>query len=213
MDIPLESPIPSLTMLPNQTSDQETKFTIICHDEIFERVTTADEHGKPLFRVSGGPWGSSWSWRRKVWDVRAAALENNNNNNNKCLFDLRHYKISLKNGWIVETPEGQEICSLVHKAFFTKEHSAINATMRTEAGEQVLVCMRPVAGAGCASKVTVNIGETTIAVISKVSSDTEASFGVGRHGSVWEARVAAGVDQSFVRNPPPFFSFPRSSPI
>lgn len=185
MDVAVQSPSPPVTMLSGQSSDQETTFTVTCHDKVFERVTTADPHGKALFRVEGAPWGTSWSWRRKVLDVVK----------NEHLFDFRHHSLSLKNGWVVETPAGREICSLVHKAFFTKEHSAINATVRTEVGEQVLVVMRPT-DESCAS-VMLNIDDTTIAVISRVT-DTDASFGVGKDGSVWEARVAAGVDRSLV---------------
>lgn len=103
--------------------------------------------------------------------------------------------LDLKNGWVVESPDGGQLCSLQHKAQVTRDHSAVDVTVRTEAGEDVLAVMRP--NGHAAITVTVSVGDTIIATVHKVEDNSPGMRG-DRERSVWEARVAAGVDLSFV---------------
>ncbi|KAI4868912.1 hypothetical protein F4820DRAFT_444557 [Hypoxylon rubiginosum] len=100
-----------------------------------------------------------------------------------------------KNGWVVESPDGGQLCSLQHKAQVTRDHSAVDVTVRTEAGEDVLAVMRP--NGHAAITVTVSVGDTIIATVHKVEDNSPGMRG-DRERSVWEARVAAGVDLSFI---------------
>ncbi|KAI0907730.1 hypothetical protein F4823DRAFT_601847 [Ustulina deusta] len=124
-------------MLGDYLSQQETTLTLHCHDSTFQKVTALDTEQKPVFRVEGSTWGTSWSWRRKVFDAT----------DNRHFFDFRHESFDFKNRWIVEDATGRKLCSLVHKNQLTSNHSAIDATVRTVAGEDILVCMRPQDGA------------------------------------------------------------------
>lgn len=189
MDHQVQTPNPPVTMLSGYVTQQDTELTVYCHDAIFKRATAVDGAGKDLFRVEGTSWGKSWSWRRRVWDQAG----------DRPLFDLRHESISIKNGWVVETPDDrQRLCSLVHRSFLTREHSAINATVRTETGEQVLVVMRQRDLA--ATSTTVSVGDDTVATIEK-SEDNDTMFLKDRDRSIWKAQVGPGVDLSLVSEP------------
>lgn len=132
--IPLEPAKPSLTMMRNgnYVTEKETVLTVLCHDRLQSRVSISMEN-KSLFHVEGARWGTSWSWRRKVFDDMTGAH----------MFDFRHESVSLKNGWIVHNAENEKLCSLVHKQFFTKTHSGIVATIHTQAGQDVNVDLHP----------------------------------------------------------------------
>ncbi|KAI1377694.1 hypothetical protein F4677DRAFT_45302 [Hypoxylon crocopeplum] len=185
MDTPLFPPNPPLIMLGGHMSQHETELIIRCHDRIFRKVSASDHSGQALFRVEGARFGTSWSWRRKVFDSVT----------DKHLFDVRHENFDIKNKWVVETPDALQLCSLVHKAQLTSNHSSINVTVRTEAGEQVLVVMRQVDRS--ALTVIISIGDTTIATIQK-TEDNDITFLGNKDRSVWKARVAAGVDLKLI---------------
>ncbi|KAI0010571.1 hypothetical protein F4779DRAFT_304193 [Xylariaceae sp. FL0662B] len=185
MDIPLQAPNPPLTMLPGHTSQHETTLNVRCHDHAFKKVTVSDDAGKALFHVEGTTFGTSWSWRRKVLD----------STNDRHLFDFRHESIDIKNGWVVDGPDSRRLCSLVHKSQITKEHSAIDATVRTEAGEQVLVAMRPIDREALTT--TLSVGDTTFGSIQKVEANYIVFQG-NRDKTVWKVRVAPGVDLSLI---------------
>ncbi|RYP08987.1 hypothetical protein DL764_001555 [Monosporascus ibericus] len=172
-------------MLTSYISEQEITFVVYCHDSTFKHVTVTDSKGQPMFHVNGTTTGTSWSWRRKVYD----------SSSDHVLFDFRHHNIDIKNGWVVESPTGRKLCSLVHKAQITTKHSAIDATVHTESGEQVLVLMRP--NDLGALIVTISVGGTAIATIRKVEANDRVIRGK-RNRSVWEVRVASGVDLSLV---------------
>lgn len=126
---------PCLTMMRTGkfvVTEKETVLTVLCHDRLQSRVSIAVENQR-LFRVEGARWGTSWSWRRKVFDDVTGAH----------MFDFRHDSVSLKNGWIIHNAENQKLCSLVHRKFFTKTHSAIVATIYTQNGQDVTVDMQP----------------------------------------------------------------------
>ncbi|RYP78056.1 hypothetical protein DL771_000749 [Monosporascus sp. 5C6A] len=185
MEIPLQTPNPPVNMLTSYISEQEMTFIVHCHDRTFKHVTAADSNGQPLFHVKGTTPGTSWSWRRKVYD----------SSNDHLLFDFRHHSLDIKNGWVIESPTGRKLCSLVHKAQITSKHSAIDATVHTESGEQVLVLMRP--NDHGALTVTISVGGTAIATIRKAEDNDLVILGK-RNRSVWEVRVASGVDLSLV---------------
>ncbi|RYP50187.1 hypothetical protein DL768_004243 [Monosporascus sp. mg162] len=185
MEIPLQSPNPQVNMLTSYISKQEMTFIVYCHDSTFKHVTAADSKGQPLFHVEGTTFGTSWSWLRKVYD----------SSNDHLLFDFRHHSLDIKNGWVIESPTGRKLCSLVHKAQITTKHSAIDATVDTESGEQVMVFMRP--NDHGSLTVTISVGGMAIATIRK-TEDNDLAFRGKRNRSVWEVRVASGVDLSLV---------------
>lgn len=131
---PLRPASPPITMLRGNAyvTEGETVLTILSHDRLQSKVSIYVDD-KSLFHVEGARWGTSWSWRRKVFE----------DTNGAHVFDFRHESVSLKNGWIIENDEKEKLCSLVHKKFFTKTHSGIVATLRTQAGEDVTVDMQP----------------------------------------------------------------------
>lgn len=132
--IPLQPAKPSFIMMHNSNyvTEKETVLTVLCHDRLQSRVNIYMED-RSLFHVEGARWGTSWSWRRKVFDDMTGAH----------MFDFRHESVSLKNGWIVHNAENGRLCSLVHRKFFTKTHSGIVATMYPSAGQDVKVNMQP----------------------------------------------------------------------
>lgn len=132
--IPLQPANPPLTIMRNGTyvTQKETVLTFLCHDRLQSRVSISMEN-RSIFHIEGARWGTSWSWRRKVFDDMTGAH----------MFDFRHESVSLKNGWIVHNAENEKLCSLVHKRFFTKTHSGIVATIHTQAGQDVNVDMQP----------------------------------------------------------------------
>ncbi|KAI0850326.1 tubby C-terminal-like domain-containing protein [Daldinia vernicosa] len=184
METPLQTPSPPVNILNGYVSPQQVTLNVYCHDRIFKKVTVTDSTSQPVFRVEGTSFGTSWSWRRKVFD-----------SSNTHLFDFRHKSVDIKNGWIIENPNGDKLCSLVHKSQITRSHSAIDATVRTQVGEEVLVIMRPNDHAALAT--TISVDGAAIATIRKVEDNDVASLGT-RDRSVWEVRVASGVDLSLI---------------
>lgn len=213
--IPLQPASPPLTMLQGDAyvTDKETVLTVLCHDRLQSRVSIYME-GKSLFHVEGARWGTSWSWRRRVFEDATGAH----------LFDFRHESVSLRNGWLIQNGEQEKLCSLVHKKFFTKTHSGIAATLRTQGGEEVMVDMEPsdeckpctdigpenlcnsvrigyTDAAIVAVATTVSVGNQTVACIYKIAMETSLS-GYDKDRSLYKIHVAAGVDLSFVRISP-----------
>ncbi|KAI0552066.1 hypothetical protein F4679DRAFT_537550 [Xylaria curta] len=185
MDIKLQSLSPPVNMLDGYLSQQETTLTLHCHDSSFKKATAVDAERNPVFRVEGTTWGTSWSWRRKVLDAT----------NNRHLFDFRHESLDFKNRWVVEDTTGRKLCSLVHKNQLTINHSAIDVTVRTAAGEDILVLMRPHDGA--ALMTTISVDGTIIATIRKAIDNTK-TFRGDQDNSVWELRVATATDMTMI---------------
>ncbi|KAI8963433.1 tubby C-terminal-like domain-containing protein [Daldinia sp. FL1419] len=184
METQLQTPSPPVNVFKDYVSTQHTTLNIYCHDRIFKRVTVTDSTGQTLFRVEGTSFGTSWSWRRKV-------LDGSDNH----IFDFRHKSIDIKNGWIIENPDGDKLCSLVHKSQLTHSHSAVDATVRTQFGEEVLVIMRP--NDHAALNATISVDDKAIATIRKVEDNDLARLGT-RDRTVWEVQVASGVDLSLI---------------
>lgn len=189
-DHPVQTATPQLVMLGGYQAQHETTMTVYCHDQAMKKVTAFGEKEKQLFHVEGAAFGTSWSWRRKVFDSTTQ----------EHLFDFRHESISLKNPWLIEEKGGKKLCSIAHNAQLTYEHSAVNATVRTQAGEDVVVAMRQKDHA--ATTAHIQIGDSTVAVIYKTEDNDLSPLPKGRHRSVWKARIAPGTDLSFVRKPP-----------
>lgn len=185
MDVPLASPSPPVNMLRGHVTADATTLTVHCHDRIFKQVTFVDNDGRALFRCEGQSYGSSWSWRRKVYDGTG-----------QYLFDLRHNNIDIKNGWVVETPMKQKVCSLDFTSFWTKGPAAITATVRTQAGENVVVKTHPKDRSALTTAIRVD--GISFASITKLE-DNDAVRMEGRDRSVWRINVAPGVDLSLVR--------------
>lgn len=199
---PLTKPEPPVIMLEGHTSTGETSFTVECHDRVFNLVTTALDTplNEPLFRAES-KLGTSWSWRRKVYDQPAGAPQ-------KHIFDFRHHSIDPKNRWLVEAADdSRQLAELVHRKQVTSVgHSDIDATVRTTAGEEVVVSMRRSGSASAAFEdMSLSVGDTTFAHIQKIAYTPPVGL-VGKvvgesiksPSSVWKATVAEGVDMSLV---------------
>ncbi|RYP60841.1 hypothetical protein DL770_009919 [Monosporascus sp. CRB-9-2] len=171
MEIPLQTPKPQVNILTDYISEEEMSFIVYCHDSTFKHVTAADSNGQPLFHVMGTTFGTSWSWRRKVYD----------SSNDQHIFDFRHHSLDIKNGWVAESPTGRKLCSLENKSQIATKHFAIDATVYAESGEDVLVLMRPTDPS--ALTVTISVGGTAIATIRKAEDNT--TFRGKRDRSVW----------------------------
>ncbi|ETS75976.1 hypothetical protein PFICI_12920 [Pestalotiopsis fici W106-1] len=184
MDISLDSPSPPVNMLRGHVTAESTTFTIHCHDRIFKQVTAVDDSGRTVFRCEGQSYGSSWSWRRKVYDGTGQHL-----------FDLRHNSIDIKNGWVVETPLKEKVCSLDFTSFWTKGPAAITAKVRTQAGEDVVVRTHPQDHSALTT--TLGVDGISFASITKLE-DNDVVHMEGRDRSVWKVKVAPGVDLSLV---------------
>ncbi|KAK5633151.1 hypothetical protein RRF57_008865 [Xylaria bambusicola] len=152
------------------------------------QATVVNAEGNPIFRVEGTAFGKSWSWRRKVFDAV----------NNQHLFDFRHQSLDLKNRWVLEDSTGRKLGSIVHKTQLTTSHSAIDATVRTTAGEDVLAVMQP--RDATALTVTVSINDTIIATITKVADNRRILSHGDLDSSVWSIKVAAATDLTLVRS-------------
>ncbi|KAI0506243.1 hypothetical protein F5B22DRAFT_473586 [Xylaria bambusicola] len=185
MDISLQSPTPPVEILSGYVSEDEKTLALHCHDDTFKAATVFNAEGNPVFRVEGTSFGKSWSWRRKVFD---AAYDRH-------LFDFRHENFDFKNRWVLEDNTGRKFGSFVHKSQLTTNHSAIDATVRTTAGEDVLVTMRPRDAAALTVAVTVN--DTTIAAIGKVADNRNTLSHKG-DSTVWSIRVAAATDLTLI---------------
>lgn len=204
---PLTTPKPPVIMLDGHTRTTETSFTVECHDRAFNLVTAALDTppNEPLFRAES-KLGTSWSWRRKVFsagpggDAAAAAQEH--------LFDFRHHSVDPKNRWLVEAADDKrQLAELVHaKQVTSVGHSDINATVRTTAGEDVVVSMRRSGSASVAFEdMSLSVGDTTFAHIQKIAYTPPVGLvgkvigeSVKSPSSVWKATVAEGVDMSLV---------------
>ncbi|KAJ4422376.1 hypothetical protein N0V82_002931 [Gnomoniopsis sp. IMI 355080] len=198
-DHPLQSATPTVVMLNGyQSPQEETTLTLYCHDHAMKKATAIGDKEKKLFHVEGATFGTSWSWRRKVFDSTSQAH----------LFDFRHASVSLKNSWVVETGQdgykgsdgnnsiARQICSIVHNSQITAEHSSVNATVRTQAGEDVLIVMRQKDTA--ATSAYVQVGDATVAIIYKMVDNFQLPLPKDRDRSVWKARIAPGTDLSMI---------------
>lgn len=183
-------------MLSGHEVPKEMSFTIHCHDSNFKKVTAIsdedDNEGELLFSVKGTIFGTSWSWRRKVFS---------GSSNENHIFDFRHNSLDIKNGWVIETLDtggkARTLCSLVHQAQITTQHSAVNAAVRTEAGEDVRIAIRSKNNDSSAITRTISVNNVRFAVINK-EEDNNAAFRANRDRTVWKARVVPGVDLSLV---------------
>ncbi|KAH8781207.1 hypothetical protein F5883DRAFT_539616 [Diaporthe sp. PMI_573] len=189
-DHPVQAAKPQVVMLNGYQTQHETTMTLYCHDQAMKKVTVIGEKDKKLFHVEGAAFGTSWSWRRKVFD---SVTE-------KHLFDFRHESISLKNPWLIEDKDGRKLCSIVHNTQLTYEHSAVNATIRTQAGEDVVVAMRQKDHA--ATTAHIQVGNSTVAVIYKIEDNDLSPLPKDRYRSVWKARIAPETDLSMVTQRP-----------
>lgn len=165
--------------------DEETTITVECHDRVFQSVTVLDEAGQTIYTAEGKGMGS-WSWRRTVKDASGRPL-----------FDLRHFGYGMKNKWAVESPDGRKICSLQHVTYMNKERSALDAVVRNEAakGEEVAVEVRPMDRG--ALRTMVSIEDAPVAEIRILEANDVVNL-QGLNRSVWQARVAGGVDIALV---------------
>ncbi|KAI0974216.1 hypothetical protein F4678DRAFT_402983 [Xylaria arbuscula] len=182
MDVQLQSPQQSFCMLDGHTTQEETTMILHYHDVIFKNASILNDKGKPIFRIEGSP---SWSWKRKIF----------NSAGDRLLFDFRHESSDVKDRWKVEDPNGREMCSLAYEKQTT---SAVEATVHTLAGEDVLVLMRP---QSCGSVWTsISVGGATIATICRFVDNARIWGNTNRNKdqTAWVIHVAAGVDLSMI---------------
>ncbi|KAI3399859.1 hypothetical protein diail_5370 [Diaporthe ilicicola] len=200
---PLTTPSPPVIMLPGHTTERETSITVECHHHAFNLVTaTLDgDPSEPLFRVEA-KLGTSWSWRRKVF---ADSPGGSPPEQRRHLFDFRHASVDPKNRWLVEAAgDKRQLAELVHQKQITSlGHSDVDATVRTVAGEDVVVSMRRADDVG--EDVTVSVDGAPFARIEKVSYQAPTGvvgslIGEKATGpsSVWKVKAADGVDLALV---------------
>ncbi|KAI1269270.1 hypothetical protein F5Y18DRAFT_180369 [Xylariaceae sp. FL1019] len=160
-------------MLGGYTRQTDTTITINCHDATFKQITGVDEIGNIIFQVEGSKYGTSWSWRRKVYDETDP----------RHFFDFQHRSMDLKSRWIVEGPTGRDLCSLIHEKRVTANPFGIDATVHTKTGEDAVIEIAP-QNSGVTTA-AVNVGGVTVALIRKSFACTKA----------WD-KVDGGPDQS-----------------
>lgn len=193
-------------MLPGHTTERETSITVECHHHAFNLVTaTLDgDPGEPLFRVEA-KLGTSWSWRRRVF---AEAPDGGSPDQRRHLFDFRHASVDPKNPWLVEAADDKrQLAELVHQKQITSlGHSDVDATVRTAAGEDVVVSMRREGdGHRGGEAVTVSVDGAPFARIDNVAYTAPTGvvgYVVGEKAkgppSVWRVTAAAGADLALV---------------
>ncbi|ROW00340.1 hypothetical protein VMCG_07333 [Cytospora schulzeri] len=179
---PLQSANPPVVMLNGYQVQHEMTLTLHCRDKGMKKATASGEKEKKLFHVEG----TSWSWRRKVFDSTTQ----------KHLFNFRHKSISLKNPWVIEGHSGQKLCSITHNSQNTHEHSTVNATVRIQTGEDIVVAMRQMDHTATAAQV--QVGDATVAIIYKIEDNNLSHLSKDRDRSVWKARIAPETDLSLV---------------
>ncbi|KAI1768674.1 hypothetical protein GGR53DRAFT_531096 [Hypoxylon sp. FL1150] len=108
----------------------ESTLSLVCLSSAGRIFTAEDDSGYPLFHASGLPFGMSLSGRCNVHDVVAG----------RRLFDFRHHLLGYKSGWVVESLDGDKLCS-VRREKCPAGHLNIVATVPTQG--DVLVTMWP----------------------------------------------------------------------
>jgi len=187
MDATLEAPSTPIAISDCSVSKEEVGFSVQCHDRVFKNVTVLDEDGQELFTAESRGVGS-WSWRRTVKSKTSGVP----------LFDLLHPGVlNIKNNWMVQTPDGREMCTLNHVSFMGKERSALDMVLRNEAdnGNEITLHIRPQDRSAITTLVTLE--NTTIAEIRLMESNDVSNL-TGKDRSLWKARVAGRVDTAIV---------------
>ncbi|TVY16132.1 hypothetical protein LARI1_G006241 [Lachnellula arida] len=163
----------------------ETSLAMHCHDRTFQNTTVLGEAGEKVFTVESKGSGSL-SWRRTVKDASGAHI-----------FDLRHFGYAFKNKWAVESPSSREIGTLRMVKALGREHSAFDMVVLNEAdkGNEVNVEIRP--NDRSALMTRVNIDGSPVAEIRVLESNDVVNLR-DKDRSVWEARLAGGVDRALV---------------
>jgi hypothetical protein len=186
MDTPLINQATPVTMSGDFTTKEATKLTMLCHDRLFKSVTIFSGIGEKLFTVDSKGMGS-FTWRRTLRDTSGNAI-----------LDLRHLGWAMKNKWVVESPTGEEWCSLKHTESMGKERSALDIFVGNN-GKETFVEVRP--NDRSALTTMVNIEGRPVAAIQLVESNDVVNL-EGLNRSTWEARTASGVDLTLVSSIP-----------
>ena len=182
MDTSLETPSFSVAIADGFISKGETSIVMQCHDRVFKRVTVLEEGGEKLFTAES-KGVASMSWRRTVKDASGSPL-----------FELRKVAgYTFKTKWVVESPDGREICSVRQSSF--KQRLALDVVVQNEDDKdnEVMVEVRP--KDQNALTTLINVEGASIAEIQMTGVNTSLN---GLDRSVWRARVAGGVDRALV---------------
>lgn len=180
MDAELSVPQEPLCLIEGHLTDQETVIWVKCHDRHLQHITVINNDGEKLFYVEGSAKGfNSSSFRRALKDASGNSV-----------FDLRRSQID---GWYVEDPDKKRIAKLKHIKYFTRAHTAIDATL---GDSEVRVQMRP--RDHMATTTYLNSGGSVIAEILLHVNNTPRRFNGDRDLSVFRVRAAKGADLSLV---------------
>lgn len=177
-----------VVVTPGNTTAQETTLEVHCRDRVFQDVSVFDVTNKrEIFRVTGNGI-MSWSFRRALMDA-----------NGEHILDFRHYDISAKNRWTIESPEGKQMATMEHVNQVTKSHSNVNAVFfSAHNGDDINVEMRQLDRAALTT--VLMIQGTTVAEINLIKeNDIIFNQARGKERSVWNVRVAADMDLTLVR--------------
>jgi hypothetical protein len=185
MDTKLQSLPSPVTILDGHVTEGETTITMRCHDRTFKTVTILTSDNQPLFTVDGKGSGSI-SWQRTIRGTDGVAL-----------FDLRHPNWGMKNLWTVKRPSGRDLCSLKHVEYLGKARSALDMTVFNESdiGAEVMVKIQPKDASALTT--VVRVGEVAIAEI-RIVEDNDVVDLKGKDRTVWQARIAGGIDLGVV---------------
>lgn len=182
MEIPLQFQTFPIFLSETPATKLETALTMHCHDKAFKQVTILDEAGETLFTVECKPY-ASWSWRRTVKDASGVHL-----------FDLRKVSDGIaRHKWIVESMNGRQLCSIHHASMTNRLILEMMVRNESTKGEEAMIRIRPLDQGGITT--LVEIGGTTAAEIRIMENNFHSN---GRDRSVWEARVAGGIDLKLV---------------
>ncbi|TVY51649.1 hypothetical protein LCER1_G007037 [Lachnellula cervina] len=185
MNVLLQPPSVPVAISEEPIGKAEASLTMYCHDRTFHNTTVLSEAGEQIFTVESKGSGSL-SWRRTVKDASGAHV-----------FNLRHFGYAFKNKWAVESPSGREIGTLRMVKALGREHSAFDMVVLNEAdkGNEVDFEIRP--NDRSALMTTVNIDGSPVVEIRVLESNDVVRLR-DKDRSIWEARLAGGVDQALI---------------
>ncbi len=74
MELPLQTPEPPVTMISGFEAEENSAFTVQCHDKSFKSITASDAAGHILFQAEGEPGdfmeppaqSLRWLWQASV---------------------------------------------------------------------------------------------------------------------------------------------------
>ncbi|KAF2716927.1 hypothetical protein K431DRAFT_168672 [Polychaeton citri CBS 116435] len=184
MSLLLKTPTVPVFVDRGYLTQAESTLEIRCSDRFLRDATVCGEREGELYRLEGNGLLTSWSMRRSL---KSASGEH--------LLDLRHYKSKLKQ-WIVEDPQGRELCIIKDSISTEKQNTAAEAQILSSEG-LFSISMQSSDHTGITT--VFQVEGIPFAEMSLVENN-DISF-LHRRGldrTAWKLRLAAGVDVALV---------------